>query len=142
MSALIPFGRNEHNLFSYLDDMEKSLFGDMGAGFGQVRTDIVDRGDHYLLQAELPGFDKKDLHIDIQGDELCISATHDEKSEEKDDQGRFVRRERRYGSYRRSFDISDIDTAAIDASYQNGILELKLPKKAPVADVRHQIEIK
>ena len=121
MSALIPFGRNEHNLFSYLDDMEKSLFGDMGAGFGQFRTD---------------------LHIDIQGDELCISATHDEKSEEKDDQGRFVRRERRYGSYRRSFDISDIDTAAIDASYQNGILELKLPKKAPVADVRHQIEIK
>ena len=74
MSALIPFGRNEHNLFSYLDDMEKSLFGDMGAGFGQFRTDIVDRGDHYLLQAELPGFDKKDLHIDIQGDELCITT--------------------------------------------------------------------
>lgn len=70
MFDLIPFGRNERNLFQYLDNVEKSLFDGLDTRVSRFRTDILDKGDRYLLEAELPGFKKEDIHLDLEGDIL------------------------------------------------------------------------
>lgn len=141
MFDLIPFDHNEKNLFNYLDDVEKNFFRSLTADVSQFRTDILDKGDHYLLQAELPGFSKEEIKVDMQDNCLTIHAEHKEEKEEK--KHSYVRRERKYGSFSRSFDISQINPEGITASYANGILELTLPKKpTPPAQQQKQIEIK
>lgn len=142
MFELMPFNRrrNEASLFDYLDNMERSFFGDMTQNLAQFRTDILDRGDHYELQAELPGFEKEDIHIGLEGDILTVTAEHREDKEVK--QKNFVRRERKVGSFSRSFDVSGIDTERIDASYKHGVLALKLPKAEPSATGSRQIDIR
>lgn len=139
MFDLMPFGRNEKNLFNFWDNMEKSFFGNSFDTFSQFRTDILDNGDHYTLQAELPGFQKEDIKISIDGDHLNITAVHDESKEEQKDN--FVRRERKYGSFTRSFDISAIDGDQITAAYKDGILELNLPKRTQTTDGSRTITI-
>ena len=138
MFGMIPFGREENSLWNYLDNMERSLF----TGFGdmsQFRCDIQDKGAHYLLEAELPGFHKEDISLDLNGDSLVITARHNSETEDK--QKDYVRRERKFGSFSRSFDISGIDAAAITASYNNGILELNLPKAVPAVPEARRIAI-
>lgn len=128
MLNLTPYGRT-NNMMQYFGDLERSFFGDFFSGVGQIRTDIVDSGDRYTLSAELPGFSKEDIKIDLQDNTLLISAQRDEKIEENRDN--FVRRERRCGSFSRSFDMTGIKTDAIRASYDNGVLNLELPKAEP-----------
>lgn len=132
MFDLIPFGRNERNLFQYLDNMEKNLFDGLDSRVSRFRTDILDKGDRYVLEAELPGFKKEDIQLDLEGDILTIRAEHTEEKEDKDEKKQYVRRERRYGSFSRSFDVSGIQAEQIAASYENGVLKLDLPKAAPV----------
>lgn len=143
MFGMIPFTRenalNSQNLFNYLDNIEKSFFGEMEPA-AQFRTDIRDNGGEFLLEAELPGFAKEDIAIHIDGDRLDITAKHQVDKEEKKDN--FVCRERKFGSFSRSFDITGIDTAAITAGYQDGILSLHLPKKQPAQPEIKRIELK
>ncbi len=140
MLNLMPFSRREDNLFNYLDNLEKNFFGDMDQNLSQFRTDIIDDGDHYTMKADLPGFTKEDIHIDLNDNTLTIHAEHNEENETKKDN--YVRRERRYGSFSRSFDVTNINTSDIDASYANGVLELKLPKLEAVVPEPRKIEVK
>lgn len=139
MFELIPFThRNRYsvNPFRAFDDLERSFFSSANNTF---RTDIKDLGTAYELEAELPGFKKEDIKISIDGDYLTISAQTEKTEEtsekkeggEKDnaDKPVYVRRERSYGYFSRSFDISEIDSEAIKAEYKDGILKLNLPKK-------------
>ena len=103
-------------------------------------TDIIDNGDGFTLNAELPGFKKEDIKINIEKDLLTISA--ERKSEEKEDEPNYVRKERFYGSYSRCFDLKGIDTDKIEASYNDGVLSLVLPKKAEEVPSARSIEIK
>lgn len=126
---------NSYNPFRELEEFEKSFFGNpLGSFFGmqdlaEFKTDVTDEGDHYLLEADLPGFDKKDIQLDINGDALVVRAERHSKIEEKDKKDKIVRIERSYGSYSRSFDVSGIDTDQIKAKYDNGVLKITLPKK-------------
>lgn len=142
MFDLIPFENRRNylsNFSNFFNEFEKNFFGDLAQSFTGFKTDIVDKGDQFLLQAELPGFSKEDINIDIDGDRLTISAQHRCENEEKRDN--FIRRERTYGSYARSFDISGINAEGITASYNNGVLELGLPKSQPAALPSRKIEI-
>lgn len=141
MLSMTPYRRRENNLFSWMDEMERSFFPATVSGNNGFRCDITDKGDHYLLEAELPGFEKNDIHVDLEGDILTISAANDTSNEEKDPEGNVVRRERRYGSFRRSFDVSDIDVNSIEAGYKNGILELSLPKVKEIEPPTRKIEV-
>lgn len=141
MFGMIPFDRRDDNFFDVFDNFQKKFFDNTNATLPAFRTDIQDLGDKFLLEAELPGFKKEDIQLDLKDNILTIKAEHKESSEEKDEKGNYIRRERRYGSFARNFDVTGIDENAISASYENGILALTLPKQVPAQPERRQIAI-
>ena len=129
MYSMIPFGRMNTSWNDLFDDFERSFFPVDRSQMPAFRTDIKDEGDHFLLEADLPGFRKEDIDLHLQDGLLTITAKHDETSENKDENGKYVCRERRVGSFTRSFNVSGIQEDAISASYENGVLKLTLPKQ-------------
>lgn len=111
-----------------------------GTAAGEIKTDITDTGDAFKLEADLPGFKKEDIKIGLENDRLTISAERKDEHEEKGKNG-CIRRERSYGSFTRSFDVSGIDTAAISAAYTDGVLTLTLPKRPELVPENRQIAI-
>lgn len=133
MFGITPYERRRNTLdcydpFKEIEEFERNFFSPRT--FDAFRTDIRDDGDNFILEAELPGFDKEDINIDLKDGTLTISARHSASSEDKDKTGTYIRKERTYGSFSRSFDITNIDENSIGATFKNGILELTLPKKA------------
>lgn len=144
MFEMIPFDRRSYRMSNYnpfreLQEMERSFWGD-GAS-NSFRTDITETGGAYKLEADLPGFAKEDIKVDIDDDVLVIKAERKESRDEKSDQGDYIRRERYYGSYARSFNVSEIDVEGITAAYENGVLTLTMPKKQPVKPETRHLEI-
>ena len=139
MFGMIPFERSNDNFFDLFDNFERKFFGNSSASLPDFRTDIRDEGDKFVLEAELPGFKKEDIKLDLKDGILTISAQHSTENEEKKDS--YIRRERRYGSFSRSFDVSGIQEDHITAAYNNGVLELTLPKAQPVVPAARQIDI-
>lgn len=130
MFGLTPF-ESRYDPFDIFDDDFFAPAAPMGrhgnpARAGMIRTDIRDEGDKYVMEAELPGFSKEDINLDITDNVLTLSAEHKAETEEKKDS--YVRRERHFGSYKRSFDLSGINTEDITADYKNGVLTIGLPK--------------
>lgn len=138
MYGLTPFERKSYDLFNAFHDFENDFFG--GTSMQSFKTDIKDEGDKYVMEAELPGFEKEDIKLDISGNNLVLTAEH--KAETEDKQDKYIRRERTYGSYQRSFDLTGIDAEKIDAEYKNGILTLNLPKMQETAPATRRLEIK
>ena len=141
MYGLTPFGRNRYDLFNIFNDMDKDFFGS-SMPVNTCRTDIRDEGEKYVMESELPGFEKEDIKLDINGSYLIISAEHEGNNDQKDDSGKYIRRERTFGSYRRSFDISDVNAEGISAEYKNGVLVIDLPKKKHEEPASKRLEIK
>lgn len=150
MFELKPYSnRNQQLLFDPFRDMEElekrffgrpmDLFG--GARLPDFKTDIKEENDSYLLEADLPGCDKKDIHLELNGDVLTVRAERHSEHEQKDKKNHYLRCERSYGAYRRDFDVSAIDTDGITAKYDNGVLRLTLPKKAQVLPAAKTLEI-
>ena len=139
MFGMIPFDRRDSSLFDMLDNFERNFFGSSNSTVSSFRTDIRDEGDKFVLEAELPGFKKEDIKLDLKDGILTISAQHTEENEEK--KNSYIRRERRYGSFSRSFDVSGIQEDHITAAYNNGVLELNLPKAVPVVPEAKRIAI-
>ena len=138
MFALTPFERN-FDLFDPFSGIEDEYF--KAPKIRSFRTDIKDEGDKYVMEAELPGFEKEDIKLDITGDTMTLSAEHKAEKEEKG-KNNYIRRERSYGSYKRSFDLTGIDSDKIEAQYKNGILELTLPKMVETKPESRRLEIK
>ena len=95
-----------------------------------MKTDIRDVDGNYELEIDLPGFKKEDVKIQLKNGYLNIQATREEKKDEKDDKGKYVRRERYTGTCNRSFYVgSSIKHEDIHAKYENGILHVTFPKE-------------
>lgn len=147
MFAIRPYDRRNDRVTNYdpfraMEEMEKALWNNSFFGnSGEIRTDIQDKGDSFLLEADLPGFKKEDIHVDLDDDTMTIRAERRSEHEEKDKQGNYLRCERSYGSYTRSFDVSGIQADAIRAQYTDGVLRLTLPKKVETAPAARRLEI-
>ena len=144
MFNLTPYERKINNInlwnpFRELDEIEKNFFGNNNVAF---KTDIKDEGDHYLLEADLPGFKKENVNIDIDDGYLTITATRKSEYEDKDKKGNYVRCERSYGSYTRSFSLDGIDSENIGAELVDGVLKLTLPKQVKETAKTRRLEIK
>lgn len=93
-----------------------------------MKTDITDKDGNYILDIDLPGYNKEDLDIDLDQGYLTISAKHNSTNEEKDEKGNLIREERSFGSCSRSFYIGDqILPEQINAKFDNGVLTLTIP---------------
>ena len=143
MFGIPPYNKYHgvYDPFRELEKMEKELFSGRD-GLASFRTDIKDNGDAYLLEAELPGFKKEDIHVDIANGVLTVSAERKHDEEKKDGKGNIVHSERTYGRFERSFDVSEINEKDISAEYADGVLKLNLPKKTEVVPESRRLEIK
>lgn len=132
--------RNSNDLYNVLDDFFNydGIFG-KSSKVGQFRMDLKDEEDHYLIEAELPGFKKDDITIDYEDGKLLISARQNEEiNEEKDN---YLHRERRSCSMQRAVYLKNVMPDDIDARLEDGILKITVPKLQN-AVAKKQIEIK
>ena len=148
MFELRPYRRlNEtaaYNPFREIEDFERRFFGEPFDAFfrrGEFRTDITDEGDNFVLEADLPGFDKNDIRLDLSENTLTINAERHFEHERDDKKDKYLRVERSYGKYSRRFDVSGINTDDIKAKYENGVLRLTMPKKQKAVPETKQLTI-
>lgn len=142
MFEIMPYNYRRianYNPFRELDEMSRRFWG--GTEMTEFRTDITEKDGTYILEAELPGFKKEDISIDLDKDCLTITASRKSESDDEDEERNYVRRERFYGSYSRSFNVSGINTDEISASYNDGILSVSMPKKEPEIPAARRLEI-
>ena len=120
---------NNNDLFDYL--FSDPVFNTNTTNTANVMsTDIREKENGYLLDMEVPGFDKEDLKLELKDGYLTITAEHKNTKDEKDSDGHIIRQERYYGSSKRSFYIGDqIEKQDIKAKYDKGILSIFVPKK-------------
>ena len=142
MFEIMPYNYRRiasYNPFRELEDMSRRFWSDNEVS--AFRTDITEKDGNYVLEAELPGFKKEDISIDLDKDCLTITASRNSENDEEDKERNYVRRERFYGSYSRSFNVSGIDTDQITASYNDGVLNVSMPKKNPEIPAARRLEI-
>jgi Molecular chaperone (small heat shock protein) len=99
------------------------------------KVDVKEDGEAYTMEMDLPGRSEKDVDIELDNNTLTISSKQEEKNEmeetEKEENGRWLIRERRVSSFKRSFTLpEDVNLEALNASFKNGILTVKLPRRA------------
>ncbi len=138
MFELKPFTNMGNDFRNFFDDFEAKFPKNWHAS---IRTDIIEKEDAYLLEAELPGFDKDQIDIRLEGDYLTVKAQREETNEEKDQAGNYIHRERQYGSFSRSFRIDGVDTEKIKADFEKGLLRITLPKKKEQEGANRKIDI-
>jgi HSP20 family protein len=133
-----------------LDPFGDAAFDDLFRGFFKpvrmapaapvgIRMDVSDSDKAYVVKAEIPGAKKDDIHVTIEGNQVTIGAEVKRETEAKE--GEVLRSERYYGNVHRSFTLpTELDEAASNAKFENGVLELSLAKKAPLASRRLTVQ--
>ena len=138
MLGITPY-RHMFSPFRELERMEKAFFGGNTVA-SAFRTDVRDTGDAFRIEAELPGFRKEDIRVDVESDVLTIRA--ERQSETKEESGnRLLHAERFYGTLERSFRFESVDSDAITAAYTDGVLRLTLPKRKEPLPAGRRLEI-
>lgn len=130
--------------FDFFDDMLKDPFLTDFRDNNLMKTDVKEKKDKYLIDIDLPGYNKEDIKIQIENGYLIIHASTNQNKEEKDE-GKYVYKERYEGECSRSFYIGeDILEEDIKAKFKNGTLTLEVPKKdnkKALPDEKRYIEI-
>ncbi|CAI2611913.1 Acid shock protein [Apilactobacillus kunkeei] len=133
----------DFNVFDPMND----FFGDFGKNFfnsvagNQMKTDVIENEDNYVVSSELPGFKKDEIHLDYNNDTLSIHATHDLNKEDTNKEGKVLRKERTSSNIARAFYLPDIDIDNVSADYDGGILKITLPKQEVKDEEAHKINI-
>jgi len=105
-----------------------------------IKMDVKEQGDNYLVHAELPGVKKEDIHVVVDGNQVSISAEVKQEKEIKEGE-RLLRSERYFGKVSRSFQLGqEIDDSKAAAKFNEGVLELTLPKRAASPNKRLTVE--
>ena len=132
--------RRSYDLFDGMfDDLFNAPFISTNTA---MRTDIHENENGYTLDIELPGYKKEDVMIDLEDGYLNISAKHETSDEERDAKGNVVRNERYFGSCSRSFYVGNkITEEDIRAKFDNGILEISIPKETKKIETKKTISI-
>lgn len=135
---LVPSVFRNNFMDDFFDDMFSAPIG--FSRFSEaMSTDVKDLGDAYELDIELPGFEKKDIHVELNKGYLRVVAEREDNKEEKDEKGKYVRKERYSGRCERSFFVgNELHEEDIKAGFENGILKLDVPKK----EISKQVEQK
>lgn len=127
MYGLKPFGE----MGNALDDFFNAGFGNIKVFDSQMKTDIKETDTSFIVECEIPGYNKSDISVDIEDGILRISAENVKENEELKEN--YVRKERFSGKISRSFRFENINEDGITAKYENGILIVEVPKAEKVA---------
>lgn len=153
MFGLTPFNRRNNNLAGRNEMMDlrnvfENFFNDsffpsaLSSSFNSsafIRADIKETEKEYVIEAEIPGARKEDIKLELRDDVLTIGVEHNE--EVKEDRENYIRRERKYGSFSRSFYVENVRQEDVAAKYENGILTVNLPKADGGKENKRRIEI-
>lgn len=137
---LVPSNFRENFVDNFFDDFFRFPF-DSGRSSNAraINTDVKELDGKYIMDLELPGYDKEDIKAELDNGYLTITANRLENKEEKDENGKFIRRERYSGSCKRSFYVGDnITEEDINAKFKNGILSIELLKKEAKTEVEEK----
>jgi HSP20 family protein len=108
-------------------DLEKTISGYASGIIGKTLVDVIDQGDNIIVKADLPGFKKENIKIDVSDDILEINALFEEETLEEG--SNYVRRERRYNEIKRVVELpTKINIDHANAEFENGVLQITLPK--------------
>lgn len=117
-----------NNVFDWMDPFFDGFFSHDNSANGLMRTDITDEGDHYQLRIDMPAVKKENIKIFLADGYMTVQVNYSENSEEKK-MGKYLRRERQYGSYSRTYYVGDsINDEDIKAKLEDGVLTLNLAK--------------
>lgn len=147
MVNLKPYRRSDlvfNNNLNEMYNMIDSFFGGdrlTALENSSFKIDIRDEDDAYIVEAELPGFDKDDISVEVEKGRLTISANKDEEIDKSDEKSNYIHRERRTSSMSRTMTFKDMNEEKLKAELDDGILTVKVPKLAKENQAR-QIEIK
>lgn len=150
--AMFPALMNDTMFSDLFDDpffegwrnMDRAAACDPNMSAGMMSTDVRETDKGYMVDIDMPGFKKDDISLDLQNGYLTVSAHRNSSHEDKDDNGRWLRRERYAGSCSRSFYVGeDVKDSDIHASYKDDTLCLEMPKPEAQQQVetKHQIAI-
>lgn len=132
MFGIVPFKNNRTQGRGNPFDMESvfnNFFNDSFFSFGggaSIKADIKENEKEFVVEAEIPGVSKENIKLDLRDDTLTIAVEQNQESKEERDN--YIRKERRYGSYSRSFYVENVKNEDVSAKYENGILTINLPK--------------
>ncbi len=135
--TIVRRGR-DYDVFDMMDSFFNNSFFERSYP-QKMSTDIRQTENEYIIEAEMPGYEKSDIKLELKNNYLTISAGKDEEKEEENNG--YIRRERKTGQISRSFYVEGINQEEIDAKYENGVLTVTLPKKQKEEEVLNTIEI-
>lgn len=120
-----------NSLFDDLFDSDFIRFPSKGLNANVPAVNVKEDENEYRLEVAAPGMKKEDFKVELEGNTLTISSEAKTEKSEKDEQGRYTRREFSYASFRRAFTLpeDEVDATAIKAKYEDGILHINVPKK-------------
>lgn len=123
-------------------ELDGKMYGKRGEHI--MRTDVKEHDDKYEVDIELPGFKKEDVKAELKDGYLTITALKEVNNEQKNENGKYVRRERYTGNMSRSFYVGEkVTQEEIHAKFEDGVLKLQIPKKDPKKQVedKHYVTI-
>ncbi|MDR2477523.1 MAG: Hsp20/alpha crystallin family protein [Treponema sp.] len=136
------------NALSDFDRYFESFFGDSILSpaakiFNHLpAVDVRETENAYIVDMELPGYNEKDIEVQIDGASLTVASRQEENQEEKKGEGTYILRERRVNSFNRSFKLPEnADPEAVTAAYKNGVLNLEIKKRAEAQKRAIQINV-
>ncbi len=125
---MIPRKRNDFDLF---EDMFADPFFERKES-RLMKTDIKEKKDKYIIDVDLPGYEKENIEIEMENGYLKVTAKASKNIDESDEEEKYIHKERFYGECSRSFYVGDnVKEEDVKASFKNGILSLCIPKEEP-----------
>ena len=124
----------------YLDSIFDN-FMDGTDNFDVMKCDIYEKDGAYHIEADIPGFKKEEISVDCEDGYVTIQAEKNSENEEKDEDKKYIKRERFYGKTVRKFYVGDVDNEKIQAEFKDGMLEIIVPKEEKLSN-KKSIEIK
>ncbi|WP_164507320.1 Hsp20/alpha crystallin family protein [Companilactobacillus furfuricola] len=118
-----------------------SMFNDVLPQAQTLKTDIKESDKDYTVRVDMPDFDKKNIDVSYNNNTLTISGHRDDFADQNNKNGDVIMSERSSGRFARQYHLPAVDSDKIEANYENGVLNVSLPKVAKSEDSEHHIEI-
>ena len=114
----------------FQSDLDSDFFDRFFKESNYPQVDVKEADNQYEVVVDVPGFAKDDISVDFKDGYLTISGKKEHSSETTEEEGHYIRKERSFGSFKRSFYIGDVDDQAIKGNFKDGVLHLAVPKPA------------